>query len=120
MGAVSADETDPLLRRELIDRELSDDRRELRDGVGGSGFSSSFPNSLNSLSRPGCICRAIIGKWFRRSLKDLTSFLRGIAELATTEELDAAACAAGTSFLVSIVAGMIGAGSQVPMRGFEM
>jgi hypothetical protein len=63
-GAVSAEDTDPLRREriERVDRELTDERRELRDGVEGNGFSSSLPNSLNSLSRPGCICRAIIGK----------------------------------------------------------
>lgn len=53
-GAVSADDTDPL-RRERIDRELTDERREVREGVAGNGFSSSLPNSLNNLSRPGCI-----------------------------------------------------------------
>ena len=52
---VSPDETDPLLRLGRIDRELTDERRELREGVGGSGLSSSLPNSLNSLSKPGCI-----------------------------------------------------------------
>jgi hypothetical protein len=118
-GAVSADDTEPLLR-ECIERELTDDRRELRDGVCGSGFSSSLPNSLNSLSRPGCIWRAIIGKWLRRSLKDLTSFLRGMDELRPPAELDAAACVAATSFLTAIVAGMIGVASHVPMSGFDM
>jgi hypothetical protein len=87
-----------------------EDRRDLRAGVGGNGFSSSLPNSLNSLSRPGCICRAIMGKWFRRSLNDLTSFLRGIDRLGLAEELDAAA----------VVAGIMGIASQVPIRGFEM
>jgi hypothetical protein len=52
--AVSTDDTDPLLR------ELWDERRDPVEGVGGRGFSSSLLNSLNSLSRPGCICRAII------------------------------------------------------------
>ena len=77
-GAVSVDDTDPL-RRDRMDRELTDERRELREGVGGSGFSSSLPNSLNSLSRPGCIWRAIMGKLFKRSWKLLISFFRGAA-----------------------------------------
>jgi len=104
-GAVSAEETDPRLR------ELIDDRRELCDGVGGSGFSSSFPNSLNSLSNPGCIWRAIIGKLFKRSPKDLTSFFRGIAELAPPDELVAAFCAALAFSLTWRVAGIIGVAS---------
>jgi len=117
--AVPDEDTDPLLR-ELIERALSDDRRELRVGVGGNGFSSSLPNSLNSLSKPGCIWRAIMGKWFRRSLNDLTSFLRGIDRTGLVEELDAAAVVAATSFFVSSVAGMMGFASQVPMSGLEM
>lgn len=32
-----------------------------REGGGGNGLPSSFPNSLNNRSRPGCICLAIIG-----------------------------------------------------------
>jgi hypothetical protein len=118
-GAVSADDTDPLLR-ERIDLELTDERRELRDGVGGSGFSNSLPNSLNSLSRPGCIWRAIMGKWLRRSLNDLTSFLRGIGAWSAPEGPGAAVCVAAISFLTSRVAGMMGVGSHVPMSGFEM
>jgi hypothetical protein len=63
-----------------------------------------------------------MGKWFRRSLNDLTSFLRGMAPFRPTApaELDGAARIAATSFLTSIVAGMIGVASQVPMSGFEM
>lgn len=113
-GAVSAEDTDPRLR------ELIDDRRELWDGVAGSGFSSSFPNSLNSLSKPGCICRAIIGKWLSRSLKDLTSFFRGIDELAPPEELATADCTLATSLLFSRVAGMMGLASHVPIKGRDM
>jgi hypothetical protein len=118
-GAVSAEDTDPLLR-ERIERELTEERRELCDGVCGNGFSSSLANSLNSLSRPGCIWRAIMGKWFRRSLNDLTSFLRGIDGLTTPTELDAAACVATTCFLSCMVAGMIGVASHVPISGFDM
>lgn len=118
-GAVSVDDTDPL-RRDRMDRELTDERRELREGVGGSGFSSSLPNSLNSLSRPGCIWRAIMGKWLSKSLNDLTSFFRGMAAVSGLEELEAAACVAATSLFTSNVAGIIGAGSHVPMSGFEM
>jgi hypothetical protein len=118
-GAVSAEDTDPLLR-ERIERELTEDRRELRDGVGGNGFSSSLPNSLNSLSKPGCIWRAIMGKWFRRSLNDLTSFLRGIDEFKPPTELDAAASVATTSFLSCMTAGIIGDASHVPISGFDM
>ncbi len=83
-GPVSAEDTEPRLL------ELTDDLREPSDGVGGNGFSSSFPNSLNSLSSPGCIWRAIIGKWFKRSPKDLTSFFRGADELAPSKAVPAA------------------------------
>ena len=120
-GVVSPEDADPLLRRDVIDLdELIEDRRELRVGVGGSGFSSSLPNSRNNLSKPGCICRAIMGKWFRRSLKDLTSFLRGIAELGPAVDPPAVPFMAATSFLTSSVAGIMGAGSHVPTKGFDM
>jgi hypothetical protein len=118
-GAVSADENDPRLR-DLIDRELSDDRLDVLDGVGGKGFSSSFPNSLNNLSKPGSIWRAIMGKWFRRSVKDLTSFFRGMDALALPDELPAVGLDAATSFPTCIVAGMIGVASHVPTRGFDI
>ena len=49
MGMLSEEDTDPRLR------ELSDDGRDRFVGVGGSGFSNSFLNSVNNLSRPGCI-----------------------------------------------------------------
>jgi hypothetical protein len=114
MGALPAEDTDPRLR------ELMDDLRELCEGVGGSGFSSSLPNSLNNLSRPGCICRAIIGKWLRRSLKDLTSFFRGIVEFAPPEEPIAPGCVVPTSFLSWRVAGIIGVASKVPIKGRDM
>jgi hypothetical protein len=118
-GAVSADENDPRLR-DLMDLELSDDRLDVLDGVGGRGFSSSFPNSLNNLSRPGSIWRAIMGKWFRRSVKDLTSFFRGMDALALPDAFPTAGLDAATSFPTCIVAGMIGVGSHVPTRGFDM
>lgn len=61
-----------------------------------------------------------MGKWFRRSLKDFTSFLRGIDEVGAPAELDAAAGVVATSFLTTMVAGMIGVASQVPMSGFDI
>ena len=113
--AVSTDDTDPRLL------ELWDDRRDLVDGVGGSGFSSSLPNSLNSLSRPGCIWRAIIGKWFSKSPKDLTSFFRGIDELPAAEELPAAGGAGAlTSLFTPSVAGTMVVASYVPIKGREI
>jgi hypothetical protein len=118
-GAVSAEEKDPRLR-ELIDRELTDDRRDVREGVGGRGFLSSFSNSPNNLSSPSCICREIIGKKLRSSLNDLTSFFGGSDELDPPDELPAAGFDAVTSFLTCIVAGMIGVGSHIPTRGFDI
>lgn len=108
--AVSTDDTDPLLR------ELWDERRDRVEGVGGRGFSSSLLNSLNSLSRPGCICRAIMGKWFSKSPKDLTSFLRGIDEPPAADELPTEGSGTGAksllnSLLVTSAAGMIGMAS---------
>ena len=113
-GAVSADDVDPRLR------ELMDDRRDRCEGVAGNGFSSSFPNSLNSLSRPGCIWRAIMGKWFRRSPKDLTSFFRGMDALAPPDGPAAFDGPTPASFLTSSVAGMMEFASNVPMSGREM
>jgi hypothetical protein len=119
-GVVPAEDTDPRLR------ELIDDRRDLCDGVAGKGFSSSLPNSLNSLSNPGCIWRAIMGKWFNRSLKDLTSFFRGMDELAPPDgpaAVDGPGPGRGpgpASCLGCIVAGIIGFASKVPMRGRDM
>jgi hypothetical protein len=105
-AAVSTDDTDPRLL------ELCDDRRDLIDGVGGSGFSSSFPNSLNSLSNPGCIWRAIMGKWFSKSPNDLTSFFRGMDELPAAEEPPAAGGpGALTSSCTASVAGTMGVAS---------
>jgi hypothetical protein len=113
-GAVSADDVDPRLR------ELTEDRRDLCEGVAGSGFSSSLPNSLNSLSSPGCIWRAIMGKWFRRSPKDLTSFFRGTDAPAPPDGPAAFDGPASASFLTSSVAGIMGFASNVPMRGRDM
>jgi hypothetical protein len=53
-----------------------------------------------------------MGKWFRRSPKDLTSFFRGMDELPAPEELPATdEPAALTSLLTISVAGMIGVAS---------
>jgi hypothetical protein len=66
-----------------------------------------------------------MGKWFSKSPKDLTSFLRGIDELPAADELPAEGSGAGVksllkSLLVTNVAGMIGMASYVPIRGREM
>jgi len=115
-GVVSAEDTDP--RR----RELMDERRDLCDGVAGKGFSNSLPNSLNSLSRPGCIWRAIMGKWFNRSLNDLTSYFRGIDEPAPPGGPAApdGPATGPTSCRGPSVAGIIGFASKVPTRGRDM
>jgi hypothetical protein len=55
------------------------------DGGGGRGLSNTVLNSLNSRSSPGCICLAIIGKLFNKSLKVLMSFFFGRALLAVGE-----------------------------------
>lgn len=118
IGAVSAEDTDPRLL-ELF--ELIDDGRDLCDGIAGSGFCNSLLNSLNILSRPGCIWRAIIGKWFKRSPNDLTSFFRGMDELAPlADELATTGGSALALYLGPSEAGMMGLGSYVPMRGRDM
>ena len=71
---------DPLLLEEV---EAVEDRLEwtelFRDGI--DGRSSIFLwKSLNTFSKPSCICRAIMGKLLRSSLKDLMSFLDSKAE----------------------------------------
>ena len=71
---------DPLLLEEV---EAVEDRLEwielLRDGIDGRSCMFLW-KSLNTFSKPGCICRAIIGKLLRSSLKDLMSFLDSKAE----------------------------------------
>lgn len=72
MEPLLPDNDDPEDLREILDEGLA--------GVGGNGFSNSLPNSLKTLSNPGCICLAIIGKLLSRSLNDLMSFFRGMPE----------------------------------------
>lgn len=114
---LSEEETEPRLL------ELSDDCRELCDGVGGSGFSISFLNSVNNLSSPGCIWRAIMGKWFSSSPNDLTSFFRGIDDVdaAVLPDEPAVLSLAARSWVRSgIEAGSIGVASYVPISGREI
>ena len=63
--------------------EAVEDRLEwielFRDGIDGRSC-MFFWKSLNTFSKPGCICRAIIGKLLRSTLKDLMSFLDSKAE----------------------------------------
>ena len=73
-----------LLRMEPLVLECEDaveDLREvfedLRESVEGRS-SISLLKFLNTISKPGCICRAIIGKLLSSSLNDRTSlFLSG-------------------------------------------
>ena len=62
----------------LDDVEAVEDRLEwielFRDGIDGRSC-MFFWKSLNTFSKPGCICLAIMGKLLRSSLKDLMSFL---------------------------------------------
>lgn len=51
-------------------RELFEDLREEVEGRS----CMALLKSLNTFSKPGCICRAIIGKLLSRSLNDRTSF----------------------------------------------
>ncbi len=71
---------DPLLLEEV---EAVEDRLEwielFRDGIDGRSCMFLW-KSLNTFSKPGCICRAIMGKLLRSSLKDLMSFLDSKAE----------------------------------------
>jgi hypothetical protein len=92
-----------------------------REGGGGSGFPSSFPNSLNNLSSPGCICLAIIGKLASSSPKDLISCFGG-------ETVDSPLLPFLSDGVDSIFRGidpgttaeMILNGSNVPINGREM
>ena len=102
-------------RPEDRDRDREDRDRE---GVGGRGFSSSFVNSLNNRSSPGCICRAIMGKWFKRSENDFTSFLRGRVELGPPEI--AFFGTTGASCFFGIKAGVIVIASYVPINGRDI
>jgi hypothetical protein len=49
-----------------------------REGGGGNGFPNSLPNSRNNLSRPGCICLAIMGKLASNSPNDFITCLGGV------------------------------------------
>ena len=101
VGRLSVEDIEPL-RRELRGPDLND-----RDGIDGSGFSNSLPNSLNSLSSPGCICRAIIGKWFSKSLNDLTSFFRGKGDIDPFEVFELPCSSKFSTFLGKRLAGTI-------------
>ena len=71
---------DPLLLEEVEAVEDRLERIELfRDGIDGRSCIFLW-KSLNTFSKPGCICRAIMGKLLRSSLKDLMSFLDSKAE----------------------------------------
>ena len=71
-------------------REAIDD---LRDSVEGRSCISLL-KSLKTFSRPGCICRAIIGKLLSNSLNDRTSFF------LTDEEGPESNCSLGGSFRI--------------------
>lgn len=68
-----------------------------REGGGGSGLPSSFPNSLNSLSNPGCICLAITGKLFKRSLNVWISFFFGCSAPSAVPAIEDSPCELGVS-----------------------
>jgi hypothetical protein len=89
-----------------------------RDGGGGSGFPNSFPNSRNSLSSPGCICLAIIGKCASSSLNVLISFFGG--EDTGSPDLTAVFAIAFVGSVPGTTAEMIFAGSNEPINGREM
>lgn len=65
------------VRERLWMRSLPDADGD-REGGGGKGFPSSFPNSRNNLSNPGCICLAIMGKFASNSPNVLISCLGGV------------------------------------------
>ena len=60
---------------------MIDDLREVVKGLS----CISLLKSLNTFSKPGCICRAIIGKLLSKSLKERTSFF-------LTDDVDSKAC----------------------------
>ena len=92
-----------------------------RDGGGGRGFPSSFPNSLNSLSNPGCICLAIIGKWASNSPKVLISFFGGeIVPLGASAAFALVCRVSALGAIPGTMAGVIFAGSNEPINGLEM
>jgi hypothetical protein len=94
------------------------------DGGGGRGLSKTILNSLNSFSRPGCICLAIIGKLFNRSLKDLMSFFLGnIVEGvpgSTGELIRAGKRGLPSDGSIGRIAGVILTSSNIPSNGLEI
>ena len=83
--------------------------------------------SLKIRSRPGCICLAIIGKLFKRSLKDLMSFLSGLFpekgvpdDPADVELAWSCGVALIPAYSCGRIAGVILIDSVAPTNGFEM
>lgn len=115
---------DPLLFEE---DEAVEDRLEwielLRDGIDGRSC-MFFWKSLNTFSKPGCICRAIMGKLLRSSLKDLMSFLDSKADCGPDRPLEDSSAVASAGCVpfnkVGRIAGFILIDSYEPRRGFEM
>lgn len=105
---------EPLASSTLVLSVLTESVEEVREGGGGRGFPSSLPNSLNSLSRPGCICLAIMGKLFSRSPNDFISFFLGEA---FSIGVDVSAFGDSEAWLLLIRASVIVMGSNAPISG---
>lgn len=85
--------TDPLaLECEDAVEDLRETIDDLRDSVEGRSCISLL-NSFKTFSRPGCICRAIIGKLLSKSLNDRTSFF-------LTDDGPESTCSLGGSFRI--------------------
>ena len=90
---------DPLLFDEI---EVVEDRLEwielFREGIDGRSCIFLW-KSLNTFSKPGCICRAIMGKLLRSSLKDLMSFLDSRADCGPDRPFEDSSTVAPAGFV---------------------
>lgn len=80
-------------------------------------------NSRKSFSKPDCICRAMIGKWFKRSWKLLISFFFGtILDSLDADCGDAPFSCRAMAFRVpsTNTAGVILISSHDPTKGRDM
>jgi hypothetical protein len=93
------------------------------EGGGGRGLSNTVLNSLKRRSSPGCICLAIMGKLFNKSLKVLMSFFgRVLLDVFDSRRELVRGGKGGLPFgdRVGNNAGMILISSYIPNNGLDM